>query len=112
LTNHQPTNQATNQPTNQPTNQAKMFSDVVFDSLFNILDNLKPDYAYKQVYPRDIVIGMIASMLLTQAISERRGQTLESIRRITMEEAIALYDEKMRVSKSVLSPAPNHTYNQ
>jgi hypothetical protein len=80
-----------------------MFSDIISDSLASILDMVSPDYAYEEVYPRMVVINMIASMLLAQVVSDARGpdgeffgnRTLQDLRRETLVMAIKLYDDKM-----------------
>jgi hypothetical protein len=80
-----------------------MFADIVSDALNSITDSLTADYAYTDVYPRSVVIDMIASMLVARAVSDARGpdgkfmrnQTLTDIRRKARAKAIKIYDSKM-----------------
>lgn len=86
-----------------------MFADIVSDALNSITDSLTADYAYADVYPRSVVIDMIASMLVARAVSDIRGpdgkfmggQTLSDIRRKARAEAIKIYDSKMNGDISV-----------
>jgi hypothetical protein len=81
-----------------------MFSDIARDSLSSLLASLKPDYAYPSVYPREVVINMIAGLLLTVAVSDAQapdgsyfgGKTLDDLRQSANERAVKLYDEKMK----------------
>jgi hypothetical protein len=89
-----------------------MFSDAVFDSLNEILECLTPKYAHPDVYPREVVINMIAAMLLTVMVSTCRNppgledkygefsanRTLDDIRQNCLAQATKVYDEKVKTA--------------
>lgn len=49
---------------------SKMFSDIVFDAIQDILERLEPDYCYPEVYDKEAVISMLASMYYVIALSD------------------------------------------
>ena len=80
-----------------------MFSDVVSYCLSSIIKRLRTDYAFQDVYPKEVVVNMIASMLLTIAVSDARDLDgtffnscqLEDLRNQTLKRANEIYEEKM-----------------
>lgn len=81
-----------------------MFSDTVFEALSDILKDLRPDYAYASIYPKEVIIETIAMMYYCVQLSDSRmpdgsiadNHTMESLKLASHEWATETYEEKMQ----------------
>ena len=79
-----------------------MFSDTVFDSLQSILEELRPDSAFVNVYPKGDVVNMLTHMYFIIALSDARlpdgtlTRSKAEIFRLSNESALREYETRMR----------------
>lgn len=71
-----------------------MFSDTIFDAIQQILDDLRPEYAFSDVYPKEEVIKMLTQMHYLVALSD--GMMPNGTYNNSKEEMYKLCEKKAR----------------
>jgi hypothetical protein len=80
-----------------------MFCDTISDALSSILDDLRPDYALPDVYPKETVIQTIMMLRYLDLLSVcslpsggyANNHNETSLKNIAYRQAVILYNEKM-----------------
>lgn len=85
-----------------------MFCDTVCDALYSILADLRPDYAYPDVYPKEVIIQTIMMLRYLDLLSVCRlpsggfanNHTETSLKNLAYQQAVVMYEDKMGVESA------------